>query len=248
MIEYILRNYGITTCEKNWRVDAKCNDYYMLYYIYGGCATFQNSETTFQLKHGCLYVFPRDKKFSIFHNPKDPLKVVWIHCYFLFPYDISVTEIPIEKDGFLYHLIACLAKSVKNPNPTVDKLFAILINDIKDKIGFNLFIRAEIIEVIRYITGNLKGDLSVKALASVAGYSEKYFYRLFFHNIGISPHQYISKLRFNHAVKLLMEGKSLECVAAQIGYDNKNNFSRDFKKLYKLSPTLYVNKFKEVTF
>ena len=49
-------------------------------------------------------------------------------------------------------------------------------------------------------------DLSVSSLAAMLGISEAYLRKLFYAQVGVSPHRYIAGLRLQHATQLLQSG------------------------------------------
>ena len=80
-------------------------------------------------------------------------------------------------------------------------------------------------------------NLSVAELASMSGVSEAYFRRLFIAKHGISPKEYITRLRINYAKRLLKSGDfSVSEVALLCGYSEPCHFSREFSKKTGISP------------
>ena len=77
----------------------------------------------------------------------------------------------------------------------------------------------------------------VEDLADAAGISASHFSRLFKAAFGTSPIDWLRRERVNQAKRRLSEtSDAIEQIAAQVGYNDRFFFSRDFKKLTGYSP------------
>ncbi|MBQ7933454.1 MAG: helix-turn-helix transcriptional regulator, partial [Lachnospiraceae bacterium] len=86
-------------------------------------------------------------------------------------------------------------------------------------------------------------DLSVPDIAAHLHIDRTYLYRLFKHELGISPLQYLTDVRMERAVALLTETKlPVQSVAGSVGYEDALYFSKTFKKAKGVSPSDYRNK------
>ena len=86
-------------------------------------------------------------------------------------------------------------------------------------------------------------DLSVCALAAEASVSDVYFRREFRACVGMSPIEYVTKVRLENAKALLDTGVyPVSEVAIRCGFDSISYFSQRFKKAYGMSPTEYMKK------
>ena len=80
-------------------------------------------------------------------------------------------------------------------------------------------------------------ELSVSALARECGITDSYFRRIFTEKFGISPKEYIIRLRIGYAKDLLsVGGISVSEVARSCGYAEPTHFSREFSKRVGISP------------
>lgn len=88
-----------------------------------------------------------------------------------------------------------------------------------------------------------EGGLSVEQLARMSGMSDTYLRRLFVEHYGVTPLQYINRLRLTMATELLRAGKyTAGEIAAQCGFTTQNYFSFFIKKETGLSPVDYRRK------
>lgn len=72
--------------------------------------------------------------------------------------------------------------------------------------------------------------------------SPAYFSRLFKQTFGLSPRAWIMRERLKQAATLLSEtDQRISCISDACGFSNPNLFSRQFRKVYRVSPREYRN-------
>ncbi len=82
--------------------------------------------------------------------------------------------------------------------------------------------------------------IRVAELAQLAGMSESHFSRQFKTAIGTSPIDWLRRERINQAKHRLIESDDpVKEIARQVGYSDQFFFSKDFKKMTKLTPTQF---------
>ena len=78
----------------------------------------------------------------------------------------------------------------------------------------------------------------MKELASLANLSEKRFISTFKNTVGLSPGQYINRLRMRKAVELIGNtDKKISEIAQILGYADQYAFSKAFRRTFGESPT-----------
>lgn len=99
----------------------------------------------------------------------------------------------------------------------------------------------ERVETVReHIDRNCGGELSVRALAEMAGMSEVHLRKLFHSVFGISPLAYITSARLERAKQLMQYPfLSLEECATQSGFSSLAYFSRVFREAVGMTPSAY---------
>lgn len=96
---------------------------------------------------------------------------------------------------------------------------------------------ARITRVVRAIEDNLDAELSLASLAREAGLSPFHCLRLFQHLTGVTPHQYIRRLRIRRAATLLaVSASKVIDIAAECGFEDVSNFNRAFRAEFGVSP------------
>ncbi|EGQ9281810.1 AraC family transcriptional regulator [Vibrio vulnificus] len=93
-------------------------------------------------------------------------------------------------------------------------------------------------DVLYFIHQDISRELSAKALADVAAYSEQHFHRVFKQVVGESIHQYIRRTRMEYAANQLMfdTRSSVLDIANKCGFSSVSSFSRAFKATFSMAP------------
>lgn len=91
--------------------------------------------------------------------------------------------------------------------------------------------------VLEYIDAGLGDDLSVTALAEVAGLSTAHFSRLFRATFDMPPHRFVLERRIRAAEKLLSSGQqTIAQVAYHLGFSSQAHFTQVFRQLTGRTP------------
>lgn len=91
-----------------------------------------------------------------------------------------------------------------------------------------------------YVNQNFGDDLSLDAMAEVAGMSKYHFCRLFRQSAGVTPYQYLLGVRVDRAKRLLQETEdSIGDIAEQVGFNSQSQFNRAFRKLAGTTPAAF---------
>ena len=91
-----------------------------------------------------------------------------------------------------------------------------------------------------FIDANFDQELSLDELASLAGFSQFHFLRLFKEQTGYTPHDYIQTVRLNHASYLLKNtNQPITEICYLCGYSSPSVFTTAFKNAYGVTPREY---------
>lgn len=94
--------------------------------------------------------------------------------------------------------------------------------------------------VIDFMDTNLDRKLSLDQLARSARISRSHLWRLFKKELGVSPGQYLQRLRMKRAGTLLTTTlMSVKWIRIEVGYTDKGLFVRHFRKALGLTPSEY---------
>lgn len=94
--------------------------------------------------------------------------------------------------------------------------------------------------VLDYIDSFLDRNLSLEALANVAGISKYHFISSFKQSMGMTPHQYVIQQRIKRAKELLRDRTlTISEISLACGLTNQSHFTRLFRKHTGVTPRTY---------
>ncbi|MFF2481729.1 ABC transporter substrate-binding protein [Paenibacillus sp. NPDC058071] len=97
-------------------------------------------------------------------------------------------------------------------------------------------------ESIRYMQANLNKKMNRETLAAIAKLTPSSYCRSFKKAKGVAPMDYLSHLRIEQAKQLLATGITCKQATYRLGYVSEYYFSRVFKKMTGLPPTIYMKR------
>lgn len=108
--------------------------------------------------------------------------------------------------------------------------------DRKDKRNLN--------KVITFMKHNLSAYPSIDELSKMANMSCSRFQMAFRQVYGTTAYEYLKVMRMNYALLLLQDtDDKIYHIALKVGYKNAGHFSKIFKKIFKMSPLEYRNRY-----
>jgi len=104
--------------------------------------------------------------------------------------------------------------------------------------------KSRVEQIMQYLSSHYTDEISSETLSARFGFAPSYLSKVFRRQIGISPTEYLAKLRMGKARELLGTHSDLliRDVAALVGYKDPYYFSKLFKKSTGLWPTEYQEK------
>lgn len=94
---------------------------------------------------------------------------------------------------------------------------------------------------LQYISDHVYDKLSVEIVAHETGVSASHLTALFRRQMGISPGEYIRRVKLEESKALIREGKmNFSKIAAALNYSTIHHFSRQFKDHFGVSPSEYA--------
>jgi AraC-like DNA-binding protein len=95
-------------------------------------------------------------------------------------------------------------------------------------------------DMLETLPRHIGRSASLNELAKESGYTPQHLNRLFCRALGVTPLQYLGRLRMERAASLLSDGRwTVAGVARQVGFDDPYYFSRMFKRHFGRSPLSY---------
>ena len=98
----------------------------------------------------------------------------------------------------------------------------------------------KIVGSIDYMESNLDKKIYVKDLAKICGLSESQYRKLFHRELGISPINYLNKLRINSAlIKIGANNYTMAQISEACGFTEQKYFNKIFREITGKSPSGY---------
>lgn len=95
----------------------------------------------------------------------------------------------------------------------------------------------QIAPALGYVKGHYSEEIKIQNLAEVCGISETHFRRIFQECMNMGPNDYINVIRIQEASKLLLKSfATMEEIAFLVGYGDVSTFTRNFKKMFGMTP------------
>ncbi len=103
------------------------------------------------------------------------------------------------------------------------------------------------IELLQYIDRNYYRKLTLNELASVACMHPNYLCSSFHRRMHMTVFEYIERVRMQHALEFFRLGNmTISEIAEKIGFSSIQAFSRNFRKIYGVSPRKYISMNSEI--
>lgn len=160
------------------------------------------------------------------------------------PRGISSSPLNDEIAGAVIRLLECLKKPSDSRILGRQRVREIVYRVLQGEQGGSLRALASrddhfarIARVLRHVHADFASQFSVEELARKAGMSLAAFHHYFKLVTTCSPLQYLKRIRLDHAKRLMAhEGYNASTAARAVGYESPSQFSREFKRLYGVTP------------
>lgn len=102
---------------------------------------------------------------------------------------------------------------------------------------------AQFRRAVEYMHAHVSKDISLHGIAGAAGLSPFHFSRMFKRSSGLTPHQYLIRLRLERAKDLLLGTQhSVAEIALESGFCDQSHFAMHFKRVYGITPRAFARK------
>ena len=97
--------------------------------------------------------------------------------------------------------------------------------------------------VVEQLNSRYPEGFNVPQMAKLAGMSASNFRHRFSEVMGVSPVEYLTRLRLKMAAPLLTTPENITNIAFRVGFEDSNYFARQFRKYAGLTPTEFRRRF-----
>ncbi|MFE5321925.1 AraC family transcriptional regulator [Paenibacillus sp. NPDC056579] len=129
-----------------------------------------------------------------------------------------------------------------DPDRQLQSLIDFIIRDLAAKQEASRADDAGIDRCIAYMRHYFHEKITRNTLADIAKLTPNAFCRSFKRKTGLSPTDFLNRIRIDHAKLLLSPGSTVKDVASAVGYSSEYYFSRIFKEFVGLPPTLFIKR------
>ena len=205
-----------------------------------------------RLQKNTVFIAYSDCRMDYYPSKEDPWCYIYarlrgddVEAAFLdHGFNLGLTVFPFDKTEDLLAIMDFYRQFEHLENSAIDKMVAnllFLLFDRKDDPNTRKNQALQHIEQIKqYIEENYYRHITMEGISSKFYLNKNYIRTLFSQYLGISPKQYIQKLRMQRAEFLLFStDESISVVASSVGYNDALLFSKMFKRFYGISPTKY---------
>lgn len=222
---------------------------YILHYVLEGSGFFND----FSVKNGQGFLIRPMQSVEYHFDEIDPWKYFWV--VFEGEYADQICQKYIKTDthgiftyGFCQNLIFQIGKIFSEKFPLGEaeamSLFFYLLS--MHKVSLPRSDNHYVTEAQNYIHLNFHRPLTVKEIAASQNIADRYLYNLFIKYQGVSPKQYLNKVKLQNALELLRKSDcTITEVAISVGFDDVLQFSRFFARQMGISPSAYRKKWRE---
>ena len=106
--------------------------------------------------------------------------------------------------------------------------------------------REQLLRTTKHIQERFATPITLTELAALNGISLFHFSRQFKRSTGLSPYEYVTRVRIEKARILLLHAEAnLTDVALRVGFYDQSHFSRHFKRVTGTTPAAFIRKYGE---
>ena len=109
-----------------------------------------------------------------------------------------------------------------------------------------VYLYSRIVQAKLFIDKFYADKIDVTNIADEAYFSKFHFIRLFKQIYGKTPHQYLTSVRIEKAMKLLRAGNPVSEVCYSVGFESLTSFSGLFKRIAGITPSAYLTEQQQI--
>ncbi len=243
---------SLTQCTGNWQDLNYVPSYNKFYYILKGEGELTVAGQVYHPTAGQLFLMPAGLQQSYRTTDGPPYYKYWCHFHAkvgsrnLFdliqtPLCVTISD-PAPLVGLFQSLIEAMSHetytSRLHARSVATEILATYLDAAAAVTCPNDDVAEKLSAVVEYVNMHLSEEITLETLASLVHFHPNYFIRFFKQNLGVSPMQYVSKARIDHAKVLLKTtDEKIADIASLTGFHDLFYFSQRFKEQTGFSPT-----------
>ena len=234
----------------NFCFKEKCRKTHAIIFVEFGSISYVINNETIQLETGDIFILKKGESYNAYNsdNPEAP------YAFYIIYFDTEGNEAPyfnhITKVKHYEKFLDLFSKgyNIGEKRPIAYKL---ALKSILNEIFYNLYKEyyssqtaepsfSHVEKAKKYIDSNYREKINIGKLAEISGFSRAHFKRLFSKYYNITPSEYITMVRIEHAKSMLESDIfTLKEIAGQCGFYDEYYFSKVFQKVVGCPPKKY---------
>ena len=235
-----LRHYCNISVDHCTAIGTELIDFYDLTFVCSGSMTYIANGKTINLgKNDAMFLRPGTERVRL--QGTEPVKYVSFNFY-MYPDE----ELPFDE-----YMPNCISAEIKNLAANFSQSHLLPYYHSREKVTNMLnYILFELLDIVSLGTGNehvvkiakyvdehITGKISLKEVSDHVGLSREYTATVFKKEMGKTVTDFINERKMMLAKEMVLEGElPLTDIAASLGYENYNYFSRLFKRYFDKTP------------
>lgn len=246
---------GFERCRTDYRIDRHDFPWYSLEFVNGGSGSLRMENSDHELRPGSFFLYAPSMPHRIESSPDHPLGKYFVG------FTGSGVEPFLKRYGIRPGMVArCLkGEPIRRAFDTlIDRgvrksrlarplcslitrqLLLMCRDDAAESANTDSPAFASYVRARDFIEGNFLELNTLEAVAKACELDAPYLCRLFSRYHDESPYQFLTRLRMDHASRLLLEGAvSVKSVAEVMGFKDAFHFSRVFKAVHHVPPSRF---------
>ncbi len=232
------RDTGSFTPKKDFTQTRRSPMYYMYYVTDGVMDVTVNSQKT-SYEAGNIVVIPPNNTYTWEPADGKTMSIIWVG------FDGRLAEkfeplAPPNKfayDGNVFSTMLNCANIENTREEFVASCLFRLLSEIGERSNKR---NGDYVRMAKdYIRIQYSWNLTIKDMADAIGIDKRYLSRIFKKQEGITPMDYLTRTRMEHATEFLQLGYRVNETAKLCGYNNPYYFSNLFSSIYNVPPSMY---------
>jgi AraC-like DNA-binding protein len=254
--DLIVYNCGTENCDPNYFFGPISREFNLIHFVLKGCGKLVIDNETYPVHEKQAFLIPANKVAFYQADSKNPWEYCWVgfmgfksDYYLQNIASVSKKEyvINLEDVDYFYNSIKeMLMKSGSNLSSYLilqgylHHILAKLVTDNESRILNTPYHLSYTLQAINFIDKNYSNNLQINAIAQYLGLHPNYLSTIFKQETGVTPKEYLIKLRIKKACELLEQTNySINVISNCVGYSDQLTFSRAFKTVTGKSPKTY---------
>lgn len=244
---------GKQACEKNYSFGPAVRTHYLIHFVLDGKGTLTTEYGIFELHGGEAFLIRPDEKTFYRADSICPWSYAWMafdgeeaasllaRYYPDLKRPVCMIGDLAAATGFFEQLLKFFGNADENHEKVLGYFYLILSCLIQTGTGGAVISEESLCKkAVFFIRHNYCYSIQISDVADYVGIDRTYLYRIFIHQLGMSPKQYINHFRLSEAKGMLYntEYKITE-IAYSCGYHDSSSFCRHFRRELGMSPAEY---------